>query len=440
MKKYLLVVFASLLAFCTLAQGEMNNWYFGNQLGITFNTEPPTPLYDNAMVAAEASAVMSDSIGNLLLYSNGIQIRDNSHTIITNGNFLNGGGSSKYGTLIIPAIANKSQYYIFTTDAEETPFDGFNYSIIELIDSEWEVTEKNIPLLEDVSEPIMAIKHCNGIDIWIVVHGFNDNLFYCYLLTQNSLEEPIITSAGQINASGRAAAMKCSTSGNLFFFSGCNDYSVIDEVLELFHFDNETGIPTSYLTLDSTYTFDSEFSLNGKYLYSISLTPEIAQYNLEAGNSLDIINSKTSIPTNQNQSGITKGMDKKIYSISLDYTLEYNYLNVIHNPDTIATAINFQDSVVLSYSTGIRNFPNIPHWYYWDNYWEIEPDCSDTTSHTDTTTAVAQLHKPKQLLRIVDVLGRESKPKPNVPLFYIYTDGTVEKKIVISDSFLVVGY
>ncbi len=60
---------------------------------------------------------------------------------------------------------------------------------------------------------------------------------------------------------------------------------------------------------------------------------------------------------------------------------------------------------------------------------------------TDTTTVGWQeLQKPKQLLRIVDVLGRESKPKPNVPLFYIYTDGTVEKKIVISDSFLVVGY
>ena len=36
-----------------------------------------------------------------------------------------------------------------------------------------------------------------------------------------------------------------------------------------------------------------------------------------------------------------------------------------------------------------------------------------------------------QLLRIVDVLGRESKPQPNVPFFYIYDDGTVEKKIII---------
>ena len=32
---------------------------------------------------------------------------------------------------------------------------------------------------------------------------------------------------------------------------------------------------------------------------------------------------------------------------------------------------------------------------------------------------------------IVDVLGREAKPKSNTPLFYIYDDGTVEKLIII---------
>jgi hypothetical protein len=37
----------------------------------------------------------------------------------------------------------------------------------------------------------------------------------------------------------------------------------------------------------------------------------------------------------------------------------------------------------------------------------------------------------KQLLKITDVLGRESKPTPNVPLFYRYDDGTVEKRIIV---------
>ena len=36
-----------------------------------------------------------------------------------------------------------------------------------------------------------------------------------------------------------------------------------------------------------------------------------------------------------------------------------------------------------------------------------------------------------KLIKVVDVLGRESKEKSNVPLFYIFDDGTVEKRIII---------
>ena len=37
----------------------------------------------------------------------------------------------------------------------------------------------------------------------------------------------------------------------------------------------------------------------------------------------------------------------------------------------------------------------------------------------------------KELLKIVDVLGRETFPRKNTTLFYIYNDGIVEKKIII---------
>jgi OOP family OmpA-OmpF porin len=46
-------------------------------------------------------------------------------------------------------------------------------------------------------------------------------------------------------------------------------------------------------------------------------------------------------------------------------------------------------------------------------------------------TAITEQTTPKQLLRIIDVLGRKTKPQTNVPLFYIYDNGTVEKRIVI---------
>jgi len=37
----------------------------------------------------------------------------------------------------------------------------------------------------------------------------------------------------------------------------------------------------------------------------------------------------------------------------------------------------------------------------------------------------------KEILKITDILGRETKDIKNKPLFYIYNDGAVEKKIII---------
>jgi len=48
-----------------------------------------------------------------------------------------------------------------------------------------------------------------------------------------------------------------------------------------------------------------------------------------------------------------------------------------------------------------------------------------------STTNVQAVNPNKELLKIVDILGRESKSQSNVLLFYIYSDGTVEKKIFI---------
>ena len=49
-----------------------------------------------------------------------------------------------------------------------------------------------------------------------------------------------------------------------------------------------------------------------------------------------------------------------------------------------------------------------------------------------SSAAIGELNNtPKQLIKIVDVLGRETPFKPNTPLLYIYDDGTVERKVVL---------
>jgi peptidylprolyl isomerase len=57
----------------------------------------------------------------------------------------------------------------------------------------------------------------------------------------------------------------------------------------------------------------------------------------------------------------------------------------------------------------------------------------DSVRVVNQVLAVAEqvvVNNNRKLLKIVDVLGHESKATTNMPLFYIYDDGTVEKNIV----------
>lgn len=52
-------------------------------------------------------------------------------------------------------------------------------------------------------------------------------------------------------------------------------------------------------------------------------------------------------------------------------------------------------------------------------------------SLTNSDELINSSNNYRYLIKVTDILGRETKGKKNVPLFYIYNDGTVEKKIII---------
>ena len=70
-------------------------------------------------------------------------------------------------------------------------------------------------------------------------------------------------------------------------------------------------------------------------------------------------------------------------------------------------------------------------------FWAIVTDVngciSDTMFYpvTNITTSINELNTEKILIKTIDVLGRESKGTRNEPIFYIYDDGVVEKRIVV---------
>ena len=65
--------------------------------------------------------------------------------------------------------------------------------------------------------------------------------------------------------------------------------------------------------------------------------------------------------------------------------------------------------------------------------WTVANDNINTQhyfSNNCTSTEIEEYNANKGILKIIDFLGRETK-QTNQPLFYIYDDGTVEKKIII---------
>ncbi|MDC3305787.1 hypothetical protein OAV36_02565 [Flavobacteriales bacterium] len=49
----------------------------------------------------------------------------------------------------------------------------------------------------------------------------------------------------------------------------------------------------------------------------------------------------------------------------------------------------------------------------------------------ESSTSIDEIQNPRTLIKTVDILGKETKANSNTTLFYIYDDGTVEKRIVI---------
>jgi len=61
----------------------------------------------------------------------------------------------------------------------------------------------------------------------------------------------------------------------------------------------------------------------------------------------------------------------------------------------------------------------------------VADDNDVITFNVDNSVGIEEQTTKKELLRTTDLLGRETTDNKDEVLFYIYNDGTVEKRIVI---------
>src|SRR5688572_3438216 len=72
------------------AQREANIWYFGNFLGLDFNSGAPIALNDGQLSTTEGVACISDKNGNILFYTEGTKVWNRLHQVMPNGTNLFG--------------------------------------------------------------------------------------------------------------------------------------------------------------------------------------------------------------------------------------------------------------------------------------------------------------------------------------------------------------
>lgn len=369
------IVSLSLILFSLLSysQKQGNIWYFGNHAGLNFNYSPPVVLTDGATYNApvelnsEGTAVICDSSGSLLFYTNGEKVWDKNHQVMPNGDGLLSNLSSTQAALILPQPGNNQYYYVFTTD----DFDvnslkyGFRYSVVDMClnNETGDVTmEKNILLLDTVAEKLTAVKHENGIDYWVIIHKYYSDSFYSYLLTSSGVSGPVVSSIGSIHPAGFVGVgsaigqLKASPDGNKLAIVNGNSSN---SVAEYFDFNKSTGTVSNCISIQTNPIYNYygvSFSPDNSKLYISCWLNNIGtyQFDLNAGNSAAIIASKTLI-ADWGYFGMQLGVDGKIYLARVG-----EYLSVINNPNETGVNCNYLDSAIylegMKCSFGLPNF------------------------------------------------------------------------------------
>ena len=401
--KKIILLIPLLFSLISYGQKEGNIWYFGGRAGLDFNNcnSAPIALTDGALLSAEGCSSMADSMGNLLFYTNGVAVWNRNHVQMPNGSGLMSNANSTQGALIVKKPGSNTIYYIFTTPEEVSSHGhtGFRYSVVDMtLDGglgDVVFLSKNTLLHHPVPEKVTSVRHANGCDIWVISHLFGTNNFLAYLVTSLGVTHtPVVSSAGSIHAPNPPGPggqiLNKNAIGQLKVSLDGSKLAVAifrDGIMELFDFNNLTGVvynPVTFSSLNGAYGV--EFSPDVTKLYGSCTSGQIYQWDLMAGSSIAIINSRMLISSFPKAAGsLQLGPDEKIY-VARNGS---NYLDAINNPNLTGLACNYvENSVSLNGKRCVLGLPNImqSHFYF---QFTFEQNCfGDPTSFFITTAGI----------------------------------------------------
>jgi gliding motility-associated-like protein len=351
------------------AQHQDDYWYFGNHAGLHFGSGGPTALTNGQLYAYEGTATVSNNLGNLLFYTNGIQVWNRNHVVMPNGSGLLGHNSSSQSALIVPDPGNPDEYYIFTVDELAGP-NGIRYSKVNMTlqggNGDVVASQKNISLHSSSTEKITAIQQCNG-NIWVISHEWGTNQFFADHITPAGISPSVISAVGVVHSGGAnpgwnsVGYMKPNQQGTRLALA-IRDM----KMFQVFDFDINTGVVSNPITLSSPFwgvVYGVEFSLDGTKLYTTEITAgRVHQFDLSQGTQAAIQNSDVVVGSvNRILGALQLGPDGKIYGN--EYVTSAHPLDslcIIAAPNASGTACAFMiNAISLTSGGSLSGLPNL---------------------------------------------------------------------------------
>ncbi|MDN4166958.1 gliding motility-associated C-terminal domain-containing protein [Cytophagales bacterium LB-30] len=203
-----------------------NIWYFGNQAGIDFNEVPAVALNNSIMNAPEGCAVIGNSNGEILFYTDGQTVytatdkeNNTDHVVMTNGTDIGGDLNSIQSALIAQLPGDETIFYIFTTKEVPNATQTYlvSYTIVDMKrgGGAGEVVSKANPLMLSSSENLSGVGGGGG-NVRLYAHELNSNVFRSYELSATGISEPsFITAGSTIGENVYTGYMKLSGTGDI---------------------------------------------------------------------------------------------------------------------------------------------------------------------------------------------------------------------------------
>lgn len=356
--RYVLICcFVQLYATTVQSQKQANVWYFPDQSGLDFSTGEAVPLDDGILPWSEGCSSICDSSGQLLMYANPTTVWNRNHQIMPYGDGLLGGNSSTQGCLIVPKPSSDHIFYVFTLDEFQHDLEnGLRYSVVDMCCDNGlgcvMFEHKNILILEDAGEKLAATYHSNGVDIWILSREHHSNEFHAFLITESGIQNSVVSAIGWDNDQNLVAnaigQMKISPDGSKVAMAVSNQ---MPNVIQLFDFDNTTGIVSNMVDLPTPTNTGSAygvaFSPDNSKLYIQGMPPTgLDQYDISSGVASEIIDSQHHVTWN----GPYGGTGLQLANNGKIYVCQPINIGVIHSPNLPGDACDFEGIAISSYS------------------------------------------------------------------------------------------